>query len=67
MPLLSVFARSLFPSIRVLEHGVRAPVLYRYLREQMGETGFPQKVYRKFALFLHSSIKISGNLRDNVI
>ena len=40
----------------------RAPVFYTNLREQTGETRFSTNTYRKPVLFLHTSLRISGNL-----
>ena len=55
---------------RVLEYGVRPPVFYGNLREQIGENVFPQKptenLYSSYRN-LRQSPETSGNLRENVI
>ena len=55
---------------RVIECGVWAPDVYRNLREQRGENGFPQKPTGSlFGSYRHlrKSLETSGSLRENVI
>ena len=58
---------SMIMSKRVLEYGVRAPAFYGNLREQTGESGFPQIPAGILFCFFRNLRKSPGDLRDIVI